>query len=290
MQVNKLKQLIPKPIKRLKNSGNKQFKKLQIEWETLFAKVNPKPIIVLGNQKSGTSAIAALLGEMTGLSFFIDMMKSNERNIYEAVKKGEISFAEFIKLNKLEFSKDIVKEPNITLFYDELVTYFPQAKFAFVIRDPRDNIRSQLDLFNIPGNLSEMEPEHYNRLIRSWPSVFDGRWLGLNGENYIEMLAYRWNYTAEIYLKNQDNIVLVKYEEFVKNKIYEIEQLARKLGLKPVKDISDKVNIQYQPAGGNKNKKLSTFFGKDNMARIESICGDKMKLFNYLPSTEMPNL
>ncbi|MCL1469347.1 sulfotransferase family protein [Argonema antarcticum] len=289
MQINKLKQLIPQPIKRLKYNGQKQLKKLQTEWETISAKVNPKPIIVLGNQKSGTSAIAALLGEMTGQAFLIDMMKSNDRNIYEPVKKGEISFRDFIKLNKLEFSKNIIKEPNLTLFYDELVEHFPEAKFAFVIRDPRNNIRSMLDLFEIPGNLNQMEQEHYNRLVRSWPSIFDGTWLGIKGENYIEILAERWNYTANVYLQNRDQILLVKYEDFVKDKIGEIARLAEKLGLQPVKDISDKVDVQFQPAGGNKNVKWKQFFGEDNLARIEGICGEKMKQFNYLQSHEMSN-
>lgn len=284
MEIHNLKKLVPMPIKRLVYKYRDVSAWVQLELETIVAQVNPKPIIVLGNQKSGTSAIAALLGEMTGKSFHIDMMKANNRNIYESVKSGRVSFAKFIDINRLEFSKKIVKEPNITLFYDELCEYFPLAKFILVVRDPRDNIRSQLDLFGIPGNLARLASEHEQRLVRSWPSVFDGRWLGLEGENYIEMLAARWNYTADVFLLHTENIIMVKYEDFLRNKRGELLRLAETLNLEQVNDISDKLNIQYQPAGGNKNVKWQDFFGQENLARIESICGDRMQKFNYLPS------
>ena len=282
MSIKNLKKRVPLPIKHLVYKSRDFLGWVKLEFETITATINPNPIIILGNQKSGTSAIASLLGEMTGKSFHIDMMKANNRNIYKSVKSGEISFKKFLNINRLEFSKEIVKEPNITLFYDELTEYFPRSKFVLVVRDPRDNIRSQLDLFQIPGNLDRLTDEYNQRLVRSWPSVFDGRWLGLEGENYIEMLAARWNYTADVVLLNQKNIILVKYEDFLKNKIRELGILAEKLNLDPVNDISEKLNIQYQPAGGNKNVKWRDFFGEENLARIERICGDRMQKFNYL--------
>lgn len=286
MESHKLKKLVPMPIKRLGYKTRELSAQVRLEIDTLIAQVNPNPIIILGNQKSGTSAIAALLGEMTGLSFHIDMMKANEKNIYESVKKGEYSFSQFIQLNKLEFSKQIVKEPNLTLFYDELKEYFPGATFVFTIRDPRDNIRSQLDFFQIPGNLEQMTREHKQRLVRSWPSIFDGRWLGLKGENYIEMLAARWNYTADVFLLHPDEMRSFKYEDFVQDKIGTLKQLATDLGLSEAKDISAKLNRQYQPAGSNKNVKWRDFFGDENLARIERICGERMKKFGYPFTTE----
>jgi hypothetical protein len=38
------------------------------ELATRRAEVNPRPVIILGNQKAGTSAITNLLAEMTGQS------------------------------------------------------------------------------------------------------------------------------------------------------------------------------------------------------------------------------
>ena len=105
--------------------------------------------------------------------------------------------------------------------------------------------------------------------------------MGFQGENYIETLAERWNYMVDSYWKNQENILLVKYEDFLQNKSGEIGRIVRALGLMPKYDISQKVDIQYQPSGQNKNMNLEKFFGLKNLDRIEKICGERMKLFDY---------
>ena len=281
MPIHNLKKRVPMPIKRLVYQYRDFLAWVQLEFETITAKINPTPIIILGNQKAGTSAIASLLGHMTGKSFHVDLMKANERNIYVDLKKGTVSFDDFINLNRLEFSKEIVKEPNLSLFYDELTQYFASAKFILVVRDPRDNIRSILDRYKISGNIQQMKPEHYQSLVRSWPSVFDGQWLGIEGENHIEMLAGRWNYIADVFLLNSNSILLVKYEQFLQNKIQEISRIAESLGMEKINDISDQVNIQYQPAGKNKNVKYEEFFCQENLDKIERICGARMKKLGY---------
>ena len=49
--------------------------KLEVEYLSIGVNVNPSPIFVLGNQKSGTSAISMLLGELSGLSVTKDFVK-----------------------------------------------------------------------------------------------------------------------------------------------------------------------------------------------------------------------
>lgn len=277
MLPSKLTQFVPKRIRNL-------IGKTRLEFQTLTAQINPNPILILGNQKSGTSAIAALLAEMTGLSLSLDLRKEIDKPTYHLVKKGELPFSEFVKINKLDFSREIVKEPNLTLFYEELADYFPQSKFVFVIRDPRDNIRSILNRLKIPGNLSKLEQEYRGEMTPAWDLILDNSWFGLKGENYIEMMAERWNYTADAFLKNQDKIILTRYEEFLKDKSGEMARLAENLGLDRVNDISDKVDIQFQPRG-NRNVKWQEFFGNDNLARIDRICSERMKSFDYPPNS-----
>lgn len=281
MDLKKIKSMVPMPLKNLFYKSRYFWQCVQLEYARNNAKINPQSIIILGNQKSGTSAIAVLLAKLTNKSFHIDLMRSNEQNIYVQLKQKNASFKNFVKFNSLEFSKDIIKEPNLTLFYDELVEYFPQAKLVLVVRDPRSNIRSILDRYKIPGNLDQMTPEQYENLVRSWPSVFDASWLGFQGENYIEMLAGRWNYMADVFFLHSDRIILVKYEDFLKDKIGVIYRIAQQLGLEAINDISDQINIQYQPAGKNKNLKYIDFFGEKNLERIERICGERMKKLEY---------
>lgn len=119
-------------------------------------------------------------------------------------------------------------------------------------------------------------------ISKAWHLIIDNRWLGLKGENYIEMLAERWNFTTDVFLKHPNSLIIIHYEEFVKDKIGEISRLAEKLDLSQVNDISNKMNIQFQPPG-NKNISWYEFFGENNLCQIESICGDRMRLLNYLP-------
>jgi hypothetical protein len=276
----KVSQLIPHSIKmpyyklrELKNS-------IVLELQTRSAQINPEPIFVLGNQKSGTSAIAALLGEMTGLSVAIDLKKEIFNPTYHQIIKGELTFSKFVESHKLDFSRCIVKEPNLTLLEQNLSEYFPNSQLVFVIRDPRDNIRSILNRLQLPGNLSKLEAEDWEKINQSWKLIVDNSWLGLSGENYIEMLAARWNFTSNVFLKNEQKMKLIRYEDFLKDKKGEITRLAKGLKLNPSKDISDKVDIQFQ-GRGNREVKWQEFFGPDNLSRIEVICGEKMKLLSY---------
>ena len=251
--------------------------------QSLGAKVHPKPLIMLGNQKSGTTAIAALLAEMAGLPVTLDLKKEMYDPTIQRVKKGELSFADLVNRNKLDFSRPIVKEPALTFFYNELAEYFPESRFVMVIRDPRDNIRSILNRPDIRGDLPDLDESQRRKLTGGWPLIVDSTWLGIGGDNYIENLAHRWNYTTDLYKQNAERSVLVRYEDFVKDKVGEITKLAKTLGLPQRHDISDRVNFQFQPAG-NRNVPPLFFFGRDNLARIETICSSRMTEFGYEPS------
>ena len=247
---------------------------------TLFATVHASPIIVLGNQKSGTTAVAALLAEMTGLSVTLDLKKEMKDPVIDRLTTGGLSMADFVRLNKLDFSRDIIKEPSLSPFYRELADFFPRSKFVMVIRDPRDNIRSILDRLRIPGDLADVTDEHRSEVTRAWELIIDGRWLGLQGETYIEMLAERWNYITDIYVHNADRIVLLRYEDFSRDKTAMLDRLAKTLGLEKRHDVSHRVDVQFQPAG-NRSVRWDEFFGTDNLSRIERICSDRMEKLGY---------
>jgi hypothetical protein len=251
------------------------------------AKVHPSPIIMLGNQKSGTTAVAALLGEMTGLSVTLDLKREMRNPVIDRVKTGEITMAEFIRRNKVDFSRDIIKEPSLSPFYRELAECFPPSKFVMVIRDPRDNIRSILNRLKIPGDLRDLTGEHRSGLTRAWELIIDGRWLGFEDGTYIEMLARRWSYIAGLYLENSPRIVLLVYEEFSRDKTGVLDRLAETLELEKRHDVSHRVNVQFQPAG-DRSVRWADFFGEENLARIEGICSEGMAKLGYPLSRAKP--
>ncbi len=240
------------------------------------ATINETPIIVLGNQKSGTSAIAHLLADATGLTKTVDIPPLWPPTLID-IMHGNLTFAETVRKNKYYFSTQLIKEPNLTFMADQVFAYFPKAKYIFIVRDPRDNIRSILNRRKLPGNLDAISDEI---IPPKWRGViFDTDVWGGAGENYIGVLAHRWNKAVAEYLKYEQQIVLVRYEDFMADKVGSITDLAQTLSLKPLHDISDKVDIQYQRKGDH-SVKWQDFFG-DNLPVIERICHDYMIRMGY---------
>jgi hypothetical protein len=244
-----------------------------------LARVNKTPILVLGNQKSGTTVIAALLAAYSGLSVTLDIDEM-KAEVEILLHKGETTLSEFVSKSRLDFSRAIVKEPRLTFLFEQLAECFPQARFVLVARDPRQNIRSILNRLSIPGNLVNPSQNQLNEISPEWTLVLDGSFLGLEGQNYIEMMAARWNFAADIYLHNTDRIILVRYEDFLKDKVGEISSLANVLELSQKKDIAEMVDIQYQRAGKS-DVSIIEFFGRENLMRIERICESRMKDLGY---------
>lgn len=264
--------------------ADKLKRKVKYAYLTRFAKIEKDPIIVLGHQKAGTSAIAVLLAKATGVSATIDMFQPNRASLRFEVFDGEIPLSEFIQKNRLYFSTKIIKEPNLTFLYDELLETFPRAKFVFVVRDPRDNIRSILNRLKIAGDRETLDAKEIRFLsdeyMSIWQAIIDGRMPKTRGDTYIEKLAHRWVVSAQEYRQHRNNMVLVKYEDFLLDKQSKIAETADKVGL-PVKfDITDDLETNFQPPG-NRNVKWHTFFGDQNLSRIEAITHQEMIHFGY---------
>jgi hypothetical protein len=238
-----------------------------------------EPIFVLGNQKSGTSAIAGLLGVATDLPCTIDFFREIRLPYAPFIAEGRGNLDDLIDKNRLDFSRKIIKEPSLTTIYPFLGERFPRAKFVFVVRDPRDNIRSILNRLRIPGDL-HAPYNHWSRsLTKAWSIVMDSRYVGETSEHYIDALALRWKKIVRIYLEAKDKMLLMRYEDFRKDKELSIADLAQRLDLKVVSDISDKKDISFQ-VRGNSRTYYDAFFG-ENVERILRICEKEMMEIGY---------
>lgn len=277
----------------ISNRGQEKFSILKRQYSGLrrrtieailnqIVKIHPRPVFALGNQKAGTTAIAALLGAATNKSVTHDFLFWKNPASLERLFFGATPIDEFIHSNKLHFSRDIIKDNSLTFFYNDLVPLFPDAKFFLIIRDPRDNIRSILDRLGIPADMEELGQEHKHRLHTNliWQLLVEGKWPRVDGETYIERMAHRWNLITDIHTKAPSKITLIRYEDFKKNKKDEIASLATKVGFDLVSDISDLVDMQFQPRGQRDKSWLETF-GEANLERINSICGNPMMNYGY---------
>jgi len=261
----------------------RMYKNLKLVQRILssFYQVNSNPLFILGNPKSGTTIIAKLLSKATKKSLTSDI-RSITKYSPLLIEFKLISFKGFIQQHNYEFSKDIIKEPSLSFFTDDLIELYPNSKFIWIARNPFQNIRSILNRLKIPGNLKDIDFENYIELQKNpaWKLNLQSKMFGYKSHNYIEALAYRWNHAFNIYLKNKEKIILVKYEDFLIDKSAFIEKIALQIGLTIKQDISKYVDIQYQPKG-NTNVNLKDFFGDKNYSIIEKICQENMTRLGY---------
>ena len=233
-------------------------------------------VFVLGVQKSGTTAIATLLAKLTGRALSSDFTHLDPPAERTRFFDRELPFDEFVAQHRREFGQDIVKDPNLTFFVSELRNAFPAAPIVFIARDPREQVRSLLDWMQVPGDRDEIDTASLPENIRM---LLEGRWPRVEGRNYVERLAARWRAGADAYLSHRDQLTLIRYEDFVRDKVGELTALAARIGLDSVADISADVDTQYQ-SRGNPRPWLDVF-GERNLRLIEEACAEPMAALGY---------
>ena len=149
------------------------------------------------------------------------------------------------------------------------------------IRDPRDTIRSILNRVNAPGDLDDLDAEHYRRMRPLWEALIKCPWLEIEPGNYVERLAGRWARAASLYLDHRDAIVLARFEDFLADKAGTIARLADQLGVAPARSIADKLDTQYQPPG-DRTIGWRAFFGPENLAALEARCRGPARALGYM--------
>lgn len=248
----------------------------------LCSRVNERPIIILGNQKSGTSAVVSLLGEAAGRSYTNDVfVKFGDAET--RVLNGDLTFGQFVEQARYYFGKTLVKDPGLTFMLDHVEDRFPDARYVFVIRNPFDNIRGILNRVRLPGDLEDLRSEHWEALMRKraqWRPVLDGLSGGFADGTYIERLAKRSKFALDLAAKDPSKRLVVRYEDFVQDKIGVISRTLAQLELEPVNDISKIADKPFQPPSQIRLPPPE-FFGSRNFGLIAEICGAAMLRHGY---------
>lgn len=245
--------------------------------------IGPK-VFVLGNQKSGTSAISALLGMMTNSSVAIDF-STDRVSAVQLVRMRKLSVQALFELDIDRIKAcSVLKEPHLTFLYEDLRLSYPRAQFVFVVRDPADNIRSICDRLRIETKdlLSPIFTFNLSATFKpnpGWELVFYDE--TLYPEHFyslcvLELLAHRWKMAAQVYLSNRESMELVRYEDFLKDKEATITNLVNSLGMTPRRSIRAQMDKQFQPRGG---RHLS--ITQRHRAIISKIASREMRLLGY---------
>jgi hypothetical protein len=256
--------------------------------DRLRVRINRQPVIVLGNPKSGTTAIAALLAEFCGLTAAAHGLPWLYEDHIEEFARRELTLNAIIANNRRAFAAGVIKEPFLTQLYGDLHTRFPHSPFIFIVRDPRDNIRSILDRVRVPGNLERIPDDLWRSIPPAWQETIRNQFYGLTTESYIESLAIRWSKIARIYLEDRDRLILCPYEQFLADKETEIRRLAEAVGRAQAADIRADLDKQFQPRG-QRNVNWLDFFGPSNLETINRVCEAEMAALGYAPAAICPS-
>ena len=257
----------------------RMLKRLEVSVRTAVSRVHPNPLFIFGNQKSGTSAIAALIGASTDLEVLVDLPREVMAPTVPEVHAGRRTLDWFIRRNRLGFSHPVIKEPALTFLAGMILEHWQDSPSIFVMRHPYENIRSILDRLRISGDLSVPPAESLDEANPAWKTVLDNRWLGVESQHYIEQLAWRWVLAARVYLDLRDRMVLARYEDFERDKVGVIKDLVRQVGFEPLSSIEHLVDHQFQPAGVRGRTPAEVFGG--NLALIDDICWPLAGEFGY---------
>lgn len=239
-------------------------------------------IVVTGMPKSGTTAIASLLAEATGSSLCSDpFFQLDGKGVIfrDDIFSGNISLLDLWEEHFKIFSGKVVKDPNFPLLMDDLVKAMPKAKFVSIVRDPRDNIRSILNRLNLPAG-PKLAALNGLDIGATWLNILNGLSPKLAGENYLEVLAWRWRLSAEGLIKHRDLCVEIRYEDFLKNKESEILKACDSLGYKKRNSISHLLDVQFQ-SKGDSSASWEEFFTTEYLTQINKIVEPCLKEFGY---------
>lgn len=252
---------------------------INFSWSVVPLQIGSRPdIFVLGNQKSGTTVIAALLAQSLNSKVQLDIL-SMEAAHQIGLANGSMRLSNYIRKRRKPFLLPIVKEPGLTFLYPQLKALYPAATFIMIVRDPRDNIRSILNRLKLPGDRDVVTDDELKRVNDIWKMIVLGTQFGPKSYGYIKNLAERWNAATNVYFNDVENLHLLTYESFVADKAGRIESLVRAIGREPIKPIDDLVDKQFQSKGKAVN--WQAFFGADNLRLIERICQRNMQQLGY---------
>lgn len=246
--------------------------------------------MVFGAPKSGTSVVAQLLSIGSGGSATIDI-PTLWRTPVQEVRNGNTSAAQLIGHHRAYFSRDVIKEPGLTSIMDLIVSEMGVRKVVFVVRDPLTNIRSLLQRRGIPGDLDVLSQDQMKRLVGgSWHWTYDwpyrntkasADWFG--GRHYVEALAAQWQSGVDAWVRTRQMDVepfVLRYEDFLVDKMTAIESIMDQFGLAMRHDISEHLDKQFQPKGDH-TVSVESFFGPRNMEHILRETEQGVSLFGY---------
>lgn len=236
-------------------------------------------ILVLGNQKTGSTAIATLLAQLGQLRAATDIPPLHPPDTH--LRNDPAAVASFVQGMRYYFRHDLVKENELTPATNALLEILPRARPVFIVRHPVHNIRSILDRVDLPGRPIPLEK--IDLAASNWEPVVTSRPLDIEAPDQITALAKRWTHMTTLYRSHRDRLHLVRYEDFTADKQETIHTLAEELEIEPRRDIRPLLDVSFQPRGAHRSVPPHEFFSAEALDTIHRLCAENMELLKYEP-------
>lgn len=195
--------------------------------------MSSEPIFIGGMFKSGTTLLRNLLGQhpliyagfetkwmllrdetkrkerLDILAKLYDWEESDVVSLWQEEKQAESFLESFMKKNLARAGKSrwVEKSPENVAFIDDVLAYWPQAKFLHIVRDPRDVFVGRREA---KGLTLEHFVEVYDSLFQ--PSY---HWLGTCSENYMELRYEDLVADTEMVMRQVSHFVKVPWDEVI---------------------------------------------------------------------------
>lgn len=203
-----------------------------------------------------------------GLFLSVDDEKRLESFVKNELQKDKYNWSELLE-QIMSFAAGLLKKkiwgyntPQDYLYLDILEQNFPNAKFIFMMRDPRSVLRSYK---NVTSN-------GYHETNRYHPVV--------------QTLAWRTSIRSFLKRKDKNNYLLIRYEDLIANPETEISRLKQFLKV-------DFSSIDINKLGSNssfKEHKKTLDLTSTEIWLCEKLAHREMKEINYSLSASRPSL
>lgn len=221
-------------------------------------------IIVTGHQRSGTSVIAAMLAKAMGTEAVIDLPNSGIH--LAACLRGEQGLSEALEEHYPEQRlKRVIKDCHLSWKLQDLAAIYPKALRLYVVRDPREVIRSCCSRLR----LTPWEPATLANVEDTWRVCFTDQCMP------VLHLAQRW---ADMTMQalQCDGVRVLRYEDYLLDPAGTVEDIVSRLQT-PLP-----IGRAYETTQGRKTEhQWWAKFYEDHLDEVESIMAEPMKRLHY---------
>ncbi|MFW6295646.1 MAG: sulfotransferase family protein, partial [Halothece sp.] len=203
-----------------------------------------------------------------GLYFSVEDEEKLEQYVEELCQEGTYTWYELLE-KIMSYSASLLDKttwgyntPQDFLHIDRLEKHFPEAKFIYMMRDPRSVLRSYK---NVQSN-GYHDKRRYHPIIQA--------------------LAWRTAMRSFTSRKNADNCMLIRYEDFTTNPDVELRRIGDFLGMS-----FQEIDInQFGNNSSFKGRRKKTDLTETEVAICEKITQAEMEKTNYSLSQAKPRL